>query len=376
MLEMGVPGSEYCDCEDTGKVGAVLRRKKDGSATIIGQFFRVENYLVTAYHVASVMWDAEPSDIEFAAYVKRDGCLKVDPGSVNPKRIGIAGIDKYAARDLSSYAEKRKKLLSKFLWGNEERIGEDIYMCWLSDDFWSKLGMAKLSVTTCRTRSFIKTLGPDLQHGHLMTASGAVESVDRGNVNHMASTERGWSGSPILTRGGVIAVHCGTNKDTNYGVLSILMAPYLDKFISKTSKRVVEEDSSSFTWNNETGEFSYQGKTGAIYSYRTGGGADWDDIGCFLQTEQGESHFLGHGDEMFDNFKLIYGESEANDLMQEVASGSLSSKRARELIGKGTKTKTIRYENGAVCISPVLAADSDSEESKDVSSLSIGSLVV
>lgn len=193
--EMAMPGSILAPSLKR-PVGAVVVAKEDVDPCVLGMFWRYGDYLITAKHVANWVSDSP-------CYVY----LKVG----SPNKNDIVQLD---AKNMVR-VENEDFDLDKNLFNCDSL---DVFAMKLSTKKWAQIG---LQAARCRKGSMfdltITSVG--FVNWTLMSGSGkTVQGGDLCEIKHTASTNKGFSGSPIFNGRDVIGMHVAGSDSANTAV--------------------------------------------------------------------------------------------------------------------------------------------------------------
>jgi hypothetical protein len=190
--EMALPGSELYPSMSR-PVGCVLVCTDDTELTLVGCFFRVKNYLVTAKHVANAVFSGT-ADVYLA------GCKE--------GRKGNFGVGKSHKVDREVFD----------IDSNAFKLEADVFVVELPDSKWSKMGVTAVSHKK-RSRYGQTVSAVGFVNNLLMTSTGKT-LLDSGptEVRHTASTHRGFSGSPLFCGKSVVAMHVSGSIESNIAI--------------------------------------------------------------------------------------------------------------------------------------------------------------
>jgi hypothetical protein len=228
ILEMSMPGSTlYPSAHKPGIVVLMLRNDCD-TFDLVGLGCRLGDYLVTAAHVANVIY----SGVYQPVLATFTGGL--DP-TVNMKRIVSMSRDSF---DLDEGPQ----------FGNQ-----DIFAVKLDKGIWSKLGVTSISCAKAsRFNQLVSSVG--VQNSKLVSAVGKTLNTSTVYLlDHTATTNRGFSGGPVFSGKHMIGLHVGTNGDSNQAVRIEVI---------KRGLSITEEFTSDFVRDEVRGDYKVNGKSG------------------------------------------------------------------------------------------------------------------
>jgi len=190
--EMAINGSEFYN-STTRPIGAILLASEESELSVVGCFFRIDNYLVTAKHVANAVSSGSAS--VFLTNIVGD----TKQCKVNQR---ARGIDK-----------------SRFEIDNNLIVREmDVFAIELTRKEWSQLGIT--SVSTKKQSMYNQTVSAvGFIGGVLKTSNGkTLKGSGIDELWHTASTNKGFSGSPLFCGSNVVGIHVSASKDNNVAV--------------------------------------------------------------------------------------------------------------------------------------------------------------
>jgi len=284
--------------------------------------------LVTAYHVArACLFDlVDPDDpcfdkVEFVGTRRIGGKLYLDNG-----------IDKSSARvryrDMRRWPDNRPgntdrqiRLKKQTAFGNSNEIPTDKYICYMPPQFWTKVGLKAMSMHRPVVGECISVTGYVAKQGRVMTARGAVRSVDSEEMTYVASTLPGWSGTPVSNRGAVYAVHSNA-RSAGPGSCNV------GKLIGNLSPYILDRSESDIDYMVERGTIMMGGKEISLETedYYLSGTKERAVYGIFADSTR---VYLNDIDALASECAEKWGvdETEALDILEEYASGRMSRKR-------------------------------------------------
>jgi len=205
------------------ELGAITCERDDGTHHVIGVFFRVGEYLVTAAHVINVAYGVS-GDKNLVSLEKRKKATFLDPKSFVPMCFGPD--DNVAGEDY------------------------DLYMVKLPAKDWAKLAIGKAAVKAdSRYDQTIMSTGFNgdvlvAASGRTLSGSGVEE------IWHSASTLKGFSGSPLYCGKNVIAMHVGSAGEYNRGLRIEVIKEVLDSLPADESN-LPDEDEDEESYKHE-----------------------------------------------------------------------------------------------------------------------------
>jgi len=193
--EMALPGSLLCPSTNR-PVGAIAVASNNSELSIIACYWRYEDYLVTAKHVANAI-SSGVSEVYLLGQKKNArGITIIDTG--NAQRV---------ERDIF-FIENNKFHCDTL----------DVFAVDIGTHLWSKLKITKSSVRKPSLWGLdVNSVG--WINDVLMTGNGkTVESPCKQELYHTASTQRGFSGSPLFSGGSVVGMHVEHTIDCNVAI--------------------------------------------------------------------------------------------------------------------------------------------------------------
>jgi hypothetical protein len=203
--EMALPGSTLFPSK-AKNLGAILVATAGAELTIVGCFFRVDDYLISARHVTNAV---------------SSGVAKVFAAGIKSNKKDIYYVDMSNMVELDS---------DYFELGNSAiQANYDVFARKMAKKHWAKLGVGEASVK--KDSSYNQTVsacGFMGQDGLLMTSSGkTLPGSGLEELWHTASTHPGFSGSPLLAGNSVIGMHVAAAGDKNVALRIELIKMWL-----------------------------------------------------------------------------------------------------------------------------------------------------
>lgn len=231
--EMAMAGSALC-ASAYRPVGAVMVVFEGSELRLIGCFFRYRNYMVTARHVANLV-QAGVSEVYLVGVEKTPRgtvFLKTSkPYHVDPELFDLDQ-NEFTCESLDVYARK----LGASAWG---AVG-------LQQVSTKKPSAHRLNVNSC---GFVNGV---MQTGCGTTMKSKGQALELG---HTASTQSGFSGSPVFGGGSVVGMHVAGQPDHNVMVRIEAITHFLPRDESRGPDDVEYEE-----------KYKYQGEPEDYYS--------------------------------------------------------------------------------------------------------------
>jgi hypothetical protein len=344
-FEMAIPGSSLVEPE-SNYVGYICT-VTDGTMRVVGSFFRVNDFLVTAYHVARAgLFDPTDPDhecfgsVEFVGTKRVGGKLYLDVGvDSNAKRIRYRDLKRWND-NRPDHTDKLRRLKEHTSFGNCNEIPTDKYICYMPPQFWSRMGLRTMSFQRPVVGECISVSGYSTSNARVMSAHGDVMSINEEEISYACTTHPGWSGSPVCNRGSVYAVHScakSTGKSgVNIGRTLWNILPYLAR---------VEE--SELDFDVDTGTLMIGGRQLSLDAedYWLSGTKERAVYGTF---PDGKQVYLNDMDNLAVECAERWGidELEATEILEEYCAGRMNRKRLNRHTGN-------QFENAPVDIEPV-----------------------
>jgi hypothetical protein len=191
--EMCLPGSEMFPSV-LRNVGAVLVATEKTEAAVLGCFWRYGDWLITASHVANA-------------------------ASAGVANVYLASPEK-GTRDIYRLRKNVFPVAADFfnLEGSEVKREIDVFVRKLSKSDWATIGVATSAICSSAYKQTVNAVG--FVDKMLVTSSGfTLEGSGNTELWHSASTNKGFSGAPLLRGNKVVGMHVGAkNGDKNQAV--------------------------------------------------------------------------------------------------------------------------------------------------------------
>jgi hypothetical protein len=230
--EMAMPNSDLY-ASSKRPLGVILVATEHTELHVLGCFFRYEDYLVTAGHIANNI-SSSAANVYLASFVeiKNSGTWRVD------KRCQKIENDVF---DLDN---------------NLYCHDADVFVTSLNPRVWAKVGVTKVKVKASRYKLLVNAVG--VQNEIMMSSSGSTKPGSGVvELHHTASTRKGFSGSPLFSGQAVIGLHVAGANDHN---VAIRIENVLDG-IKVVSESNMPEDFSHVV------DYKFKGRTAHFESY-------------------------------------------------------------------------------------------------------------
>jgi len=224
--EMSLPGSSLFPSAKRS-VGAVLVRTEGVELTVVGCFWRLGDHLITAKHVANAV---------------SSGIAEVFLGNHKESKRGLRRLD------LENVYTVEKNFFD--IEENEYPKVHDVFARKLSAKQWSQIGICESSV---KTRSYygqtISAVG--FLDGLLVTSAGkTLKGSGVVELYHTASTQKGFSGSPLYSGTSVVGMHVASDCNKNVAIRMELIKYCLTR----------EEESNRPQWDEDSENWKEDGR--------------------------------------------------------------------------------------------------------------------
>jgi hypothetical protein len=231
IAEMAMAGSTLY-ASAARPVGAIMVLFRDSELTMVGCFFRYGDYLVTAKHVANQI-NAGIADVYLAGVVEtRSGTF-----SINKTRPVLVSRELF---DLD-----RNEFTSESL---------DVFARKLDVTTWGIVGIQKVSVKKPSSYNMIIS-SCGFSGGVLMSGCGKTQKIEGSalELGHTATTQCGFSGSPVFGGSSVVGMHVAGQSDHNV-MIRIEAIKYFLRVEESSSSREVEYEE-KYKYNGEPEEY-------------------------------------------------------------------------------------------------------------------------
>ncbi len=192
--EMALPGSELYPSSDR-QIGAIMVSVNNSDLKVIGCFWRYGDYIITAAHVANAI-SSGIADVYLAKHTEKKSVRRLDTKS-------LVKIDREC-----------------FALDNNEFPYEcyDVFAVKLARAYWSRIGIKAVS-TKINSAYGLMVSATGFVDDMLMASSGKTLN-DSGPVElyHTASTNKGFSGSPLYCGNSVVGMHVAAENGKNVAV--------------------------------------------------------------------------------------------------------------------------------------------------------------
>jgi hypothetical protein len=191
--EMALPGSDFYPSANK-QVGCIMVATEDTELTIVGCFFRIGDYLITANHVANAV-SAGVADVYLVHHKE---------GRRGTRNLDLTNVVKM---DKGSFELEHNCIKGK----------EDAYATLLSQRMWSRIGISEVSVRLASQHNqMVSAVG--FINGILMTSSGRTTEGGPVEIYHTASSLPGFSGSALYSGRCVVGMHVGADLNRNVAI--------------------------------------------------------------------------------------------------------------------------------------------------------------
>lgn len=188
--EMSMPNSTLVKSKER-PVGVIIIEGDDGTYHVVGGFFRVNNYLVTANHVANIVVHTLGK-----FYLAR---VKMDTG----KKLAVV--------------DEKKFPVDQDQWDPDNNVCSeqlDLFVIKLTDVQWSSLGIKQVEAQASSFGMEVSSTG--VVNHILFTAFGQTRKASQPwLLEHTASTNKGFSGFPVFRGSKVVGMHLGGSVKSN-----------------------------------------------------------------------------------------------------------------------------------------------------------------
>lgn len=191
--EMAMPNSDLY-ASSKRPLGVILVATEHTELTVLGCYFRYEDYLVTAGHVANNI-SSSAANVYLASFVeiKNSGTWRVD------RRCSKVSNDMF---DLDN---------------NLYMHDADVFVARLDPKVWAKIGITKVKVKNSKYNLLVNAVG--VQNEILMSSSGSTKPGSGVvELHHTASTRKGFSGSPLFSGQAVVGLHVAGSSGHNVAI--------------------------------------------------------------------------------------------------------------------------------------------------------------
>jgi len=242
--EMSIAGSTLFPSINRS-IGAVMTASESNELRVEGCFWRLDDYLVTAGHVANMI--ATSTGRCYLSSTKEDkkGLCRINSSSV------------YLANDNFE--------MEKNLFG---RADMDVFAIKLTPKMWAALKMTKAS--TKKSSNYDQTVSAVGFVDNLLMTSAGKTLQDSGlfKLHHTASTNKGFSGSPLYSGNSVIGMHVAGQLKHNVAIRIEAILAYLHR--EESNQYTVEKYARHFKHGGKHVSIEDTGDDFAILNYKTG----------------------------------------------------------------------------------------------------------
>jgi V8-like Glu-specific endopeptidase len=194
--EMSMPGSSLFPSKQKN-VGAITVSADGEHVDIVGCFFRIDDYLVTAGHVANAVSSGVAMVCVCGMHNQR-------------KELHFANIESSFEIDAEFFEMENNAITSHY----------DVFARKLSPKMWSHLGFGPVSTKrdSCYNQT-VSACGFVGSEALFMTSSGkTIAKSGLEELWHTASTQKGFSGSPLFSGNSVVGMHVASQGDKNVAI--------------------------------------------------------------------------------------------------------------------------------------------------------------
>lgn len=281
--EMSMPGSEYFPCKKM-PIGAILVSTQSSELALFATFWRLEDYLITARHVSNTL--ANSTATKYLATVRptKRGNFEVDRSNMFlcPDEFFDSTNNVVAFRDVDCFAFE------------------------LEPEIWSRIKVTKCNINVKSSyNQQVHSVG-FTPAGLLVSASGkTLRSSGLENLHHTASTQKGFSGSPLLCGNSVVGMHVCAEGEYNSAVRVELIEYLLDvgTGMESSSKNKKKYTYANASYKEHYRQHKWRGGICDIQSYKDGKFA--------VLLKNGEATYGWSINDLADAFG-IYGNLEKN----------------------------------------------------------------
>jgi len=264
--EMALPGSSYYPCVKF-PTGCLLLSSENTELAKYASFFRISDFLITAKHVAygcsSSLFDVYATgvteNLKKNCSVNIKGCFRLDSSLF--------------ADDNNAYSGTL-----------------DVFAMRMPKSFWSKMSMRSAVIGPSYFGQNIQAVG--FHNGVVMASIGRVLNTSTHNeLQHTASTERGYSGSPLYAGGKTIAMHVRTDGTDNVAIRIEHIIHYLPR---EVNENVSNTSSTPTIYGYKQDKHKFKGRDVEFF--------DEDDDTYTLMDKRGGVYMDFDDDDMYEEF--------------------------------------------------------------------------
>lgn len=300
--EMSLPGSSLFPSAKRS-VGAVLVKTEGVELTVVGCFWRLGDHLITAKHVANAV---------------SSGIAEVFLGNHKEGKRGLRRLD------LENVYKVEKSFFD--IEENEYPKVHDVFARKLSAKQWSQIGICESST---KTRSYygqtVSAVG--FLDGLLVTSAGkTLKGSGVVELYHTASTQKGFSGSPLYSGTSVVGMHIASDCNKNVAIRMELIRYCLTR----------DEESNRPQWDEDSENWKEDGREVEFDNV--------DDYDMASYDMEGRVKYRGRGKYKYNDF-LKDEEEQAKQPLT-----SFEKKKQRQLQGttRGRGSASYRDESAPV----------------------------
>lgn len=247
--EMAMPGSEYFPCKSK-PVGAIMVANSENDLTVFAVFFRLDDYFITARHCAYALNETtasvylcplrETKHKNFEADTSRT--YSVPDGFFDPTRNAVGALH------------------------------VDVFASYLEEDVWARIRVGKaVAKLPSLYNQQVQTVG-FTPNGLLVSASGkTLEGSGIEALHHTASTQKGFSGSPLMCGTSVVGVHIAAEGKHNVAVRRELIEYLISLSEKQEARRAKYYTYADAAYKEEFRRHKWRGGLYSVVDYgRTG----------------------------------------------------------------------------------------------------------
>jgi V8-like Glu-specific endopeptidase len=302
--EMAIPGSSFFPSK-SNHVGAIMVASEAAELAVIGTFFRLDDHLVTAAHVANAI---------------SSGIARVFlTGMKNTKK------ELYHV-DTEGVCELEQDFFA--LDSNEIKANYDVFARKLTPKQWARIKVNRVSYRLdSQYNQIVSAYGFNGSDGLFVTSSGkTLPGSGLEELWHTASTHPGFSGSPLFSGSSVVGMHVAAAGDKNVAIRMELIRMLLTA--------VPESNAPDITYREH--DFKFKGRSAKVKELLSGQLYGFEDSSGRVD--------LGWSREDIDEMVDLYHEGNpahqhAIEQMMDADTSVLSTKQRKRL------TRALGYED-------------------------------
>jgi len=194
--EMALPGSSFFPSKSS-HVGAIMVANAAAELSVIGTFFRMDDHLVTAAHVANALSSGVARIFLTGMKNSKKELYHVDLGGVYEIEQDFFALD-----------------------GNEIKANYDVFARKLMPKQWARISVNRISYRLdSQYNQIVSAYGFSGPDGLFVTSSGkTLPGSGLEELWHTASTHPGFSGSPLFSGSSVVGMHVSAAGDKNVAI--------------------------------------------------------------------------------------------------------------------------------------------------------------